>query len=169
MGLAQVYCGTYHKYNSGSIAGEWVNLDGHDEESFEAACRKLHKDEEDAELMFQDFEGFPKAFYGESGLDERLWQWLKLSSSEQEIVTAYLEEVDSSGEIKEILESYCGEAKNAEEWVYQLLQYTGTIDHIPEELRIYFNWESYARDLEISGDYSFAKVEWNKTLVFNNY
>jgi antirestriction protein len=61
-----VYVGTFAKYNSGSIKGAWIKLEGHDAETFQAACLELHSDESDPELMFQDFEGFPRAFYSES-------------------------------------------------------------------------------------------------------
>ncbi|EBF8622729.1 antirestriction protein ArdA, partial [Salmonella enterica subsp. enterica serovar Istanbul] len=55
-----VYVGTWHKYNTGSIAGRWFDLVTFDGEGeFVAACRTLHQDETDPELMFQDFEGFP--------------------------------------------------------------------------------------------------------------
>ncbi len=55
-----VYVGTWHKYNCGSIAGRWFDLTTFDDErDFFAACRALHQDETDPELMFQDYEGFP--------------------------------------------------------------------------------------------------------------
>jgi len=59
-----VYVGTYGKYNNGSIAGAWVNLIGHDKDSFDALCRELHRDEMDPEIMLQDFEIFPGSFTG---------------------------------------------------------------------------------------------------------
>ena len=54
---AKVYVGTYGKYNNGSLSGAWLDLsDYSDKEEFYEACRELHKDEEDAEYMFQDWE-----------------------------------------------------------------------------------------------------------------
>src|SRR5690349_16831915 len=54
----RVYVGTYAKYNNGSIAGAWLDLEDYaDKDSFLAACAELHKDEDDPEFMFQDFEG----------------------------------------------------------------------------------------------------------------
>ncbi|WP_433997212.1 antirestriction protein ArdA, partial [Escherichia coli] len=48
-----VYVGTWHKYNCGSIAGRWFDLTTFDDErDFFAACRALHQDEADPELMF---------------------------------------------------------------------------------------------------------------------
>lgn len=62
-----VYVGTYHKYNCGSIAGQWFDLTDFDSaEDFYAACSTLHADEDDAEFMFQDWEGIPTRFASES-------------------------------------------------------------------------------------------------------
>jgi antirestriction protein len=73
-----VYVGTYHKYNCGSIEGRWLCLnDFLDEDQFLSACKELHKDEEDPELMYQDYEG-PKAFYSESRLDSKVWNSSRL-------------------------------------------------------------------------------------------
>lgn len=71
---ARVYVGTYHKYNSGSIAGKWLSLaDYANREEFYAACRELHKDEADPEFMFQDWEGVPSWMIGESHIDAEVW------------------------------------------------------------------------------------------------
>lgn len=68
MKSAKVYVGTYKKYNSGSLAGGWLSLaDFSDYDAFLAACRKLHSDENDAEFLIEDTEGFP------DGLDVTEW------------------------------------------------------------------------------------------------
>ena len=71
---AKIYIGTYDKYNAGSIFGKWLDLsDYSDKEEFYEACRKLHKDEEDAEYMFQDWENIPDSLIGESWLSEKFF------------------------------------------------------------------------------------------------
>jgi len=68
---ARVYVGTYGKYNNGSLFGAWLDLsDYSDKEDFYEACRELHKDEEDAEYMFQDWVEKPRDFapFGQAGL-----------------------------------------------------------------------------------------------------
>ena len=58
--MARVYIGTYGKYNAGSLAGGWVDLDScASYREFLAACKKLHRDEAEPEYMIQDYEGFP--------------------------------------------------------------------------------------------------------------
>ena len=64
---ASVYVGTYGKYNNGSLFGAWLDLSDYaDKEEFYEACRELHKDEEDAEFMFQDYENIPENLISES-------------------------------------------------------------------------------------------------------
>lgn len=71
---AAVYCGTYNKYNNGSIAGAWINLaDYSTKKKFYAACKELHKDEPDPEFMFQDWENIPTSMVGESHVDDEIW------------------------------------------------------------------------------------------------
>ena len=66
---ASVYVGTYGKYNNGSLFGAWLDLSDYaDKEEFYEACRELHKDEEDAEFMFQDYENIPENLISESHL-----------------------------------------------------------------------------------------------------
>ena len=56
----KLYVGTYAKYNSGDLSGAWLDLDRFaNAEEFEAACKRIHRDEHDPELMFQDVETDP--------------------------------------------------------------------------------------------------------------
>ncbi len=62
---------TYHKYNEGSLYGMWVDLVAcGNYDTFIEVCHKLHADESDPELMFQDYENFPEKWYSESCMDE---------------------------------------------------------------------------------------------------
>ena len=67
-----LYCGTYGKYNSGSLNGMWVNVSTFDSyEDFLNFCKAIHADEEDPELMCQDGENIPDSLCSESmGEDE---------------------------------------------------------------------------------------------------
>ena len=86
---ARIYVGTYAKYNEGSIFGKWMDLsDYSDIAEFYDTCRKLHGDETDPELMFQDWENIPSALIGESWLVENIFEVIEaistLCESEQE-------------------------------------------------------------------------------------
>jgi len=107
-----VYVGTFSKYNSGSLKGARIKLQGHTAQSFMEACLELHKDESDPELMFQDFEGFPRAFYSESALSSSLWEWIDCNDAEQAIWEAFTECFGYSFEettLSQALDAYVGD------------------------------------------------------------
>jgi antirestriction protein len=122
-----VYVGTYHKYNCGSIDGDWVSLEGHDKESFYEACKELHKDEADPEFMFQDYEHFPKEFYGESGLDDEIWEWLALDEYDRMMVDMYEEAVGNGRNITDANDAFYGKYDSEEDFAVNFAEETGAI------------------------------------------
>lgn len=83
--MARVYVGTYGKYNSGSIAGGWLDLADYKTYSdFLAACRKLHKGEHDPEFMIQDCEDFPDGLGCMEWLSEQDFNDVKKAMQDEE-------------------------------------------------------------------------------------
>jgi antirestriction protein len=145
---ASVYVGTYAKYNNGSIAGAWVDLTRFtNEEDFLEYCRELHKDEEDPELMFQDFENFPEQYYGESGLNPDIFDFLSLDDDDKMMIEAFRDCFGSDGTIDQARDAYFGQYESDVDFAEELISSTGELDSIPENLRYYFDFEKYARDL----------------------
>jgi antirestriction protein len=145
----KVYVGTYAKYNNGSIQGAWIDLEGHDEESFYKACKELHSDESDPEYMFQDFENFPKSFYGESSLDSRVFEWLELDEYDRNKVEAFLDCFgDCAGDVFEAANDSChGTADSDLDFAYEYIDSTGMLADVPESIQSYFDYEKFSRDL----------------------
>ncbi len=111
-----VYVGTWHKYNCGSIAGRWFDLTTFDDESdFFAACRALHQDEADPELMFQDYEGFPGNMASECHIN---WAWVEgfRRARDEGCEEAYRLWVDDTGEtdFDSFRDAWWGEADSEE-------------------------------------------------------
>lgn len=151
-----LYCGTYAKYNDGSIAGKWLKLSDYDgPEAFLAACRDLHRDESDPEFMFQDYEGFPKSLYGESlsiSDLEGIYEWVALSDEDQDLVAEYLDATGCDAAdvaIQDVRDSlFCvldpgWSGVNAAMGNYLLDE--GLID-VPEHLQGYIDVEALGRD-----------------------
>lgn len=167
--MARVYVGTYAKYNSGSIKDAWVDLEecaSHGD--FIAECNKLHSDEADPEFMFQDFEGFPKSYYGESSISPDLWDWLELDEDDRELLAVYQEHVDSDGDIDRAREAFCGKYDSEADWAEEWLSDTGGLEGVPEHLRNYIDFESYARDARLGGDMVFARHDGDLWAFYAN-
>ncbi len=154
-GNPAVYVGTYGKYNSGSLRGAWLDITKFDDyEEFMAVCRFLHRDEHDPEFMFQDFENFPREWYSESGLSEEVFNNIQaysdLSADEQEAFDAFLAYKGAGREdsvFEDFREAYCGEWASEEDFAEQLVDDCGLLSNVPDDLRYYFDFSKYARDL----------------------
>ena len=158
---AQIYVGTYAKYNEGSIFGKWFDLsDFSDIKDFYDACRQLHNDEQDPELMFQDWENIPDGLIGESWLSENFFEIAEkisgLSETQQEAFNVWLDYTSSdiaTEDINNLVSSfedtYQGEYANEEDFAYELVE---NCYDLPEFAKTYFDYEKFARDLFI-GDY----------------
>ena len=159
---ARVYVGTYAKYNNGSIAGAWLNCaDYSNHGEFIEAAQALHNGEHDPELMYQDYEGFPKAFYGESYIKPDLWEWLELDDSDRELLAAYQDGVDESGTIEQARDAFAGTANSESDWAESFLDESGMLSELPEWARNYFDYDAYARDARYEGT---AFVRYDGTL-----
>lgn len=95
--MAKVYVGTYAKYNAGSLKGAWLDLSQFENYSkFVEACRELHKDERDPELMIQDTEGMPDGLSCGEWLDEADFNDIKEAMAEEKAEASAFTVVDYS-------------------------------------------------------------------------
>ena len=134
---AKVYVGTYAKYNNGSLSGAWLDLsDYSDKEEFYEACRELHKDEEDAEYMFQDWENVPEGLIGESWISENFFA---LRDAVED-----LSEEDADDLVRDFRDEYQGEYDDEEDFAYEIIE---ECYDLPEFAKTYFDYEKFARDL----------------------
>lgn len=155
--MSKIYVGTYHKYNNGSIKGDWLDLEDYaSNDDFYEACRELHNDEPDPELMFQDWEDIPASFITECSLDERVWDWLELDEDDRQTVSLYLDEIDRQSTVEEALDCYDGEHDSEEDWARDFWYSTGMSSQLPEYAQNYIDYESYARDCRLGGDITFV-------------
>ncbi len=150
-GSPSLYCGTYAKYNEGSICGLWIDVDSFDDyDEFIDFCKAIHADEDDPELMFQDYDAFPGEWYSESGLGEKSFENIKeycrLSNLySTEAVDAFICGVGE--DLSRFEECYMGEYDSEEDYAQQLVEDCYDIDKIMGKLSCYFDYAAFARDL----------------------
>lgn len=161
----RVYVGTYAKYNDGNLFGKWLCLEDYtDLDEFYEACAGLHAEEEDQELMFQDWEGVPDGMVSECSVDPKCWDLIEAYDEfGEEEVNAYYA-CFGEWNASDFKERYRGEFSSWESMAEDLLEETGQLNEIPESLRYYFDYEKYARDIRLSGDL----VEHNGHFFWNH-
>lgn len=169
-----VYVGTYNKYNEGSIFGKWIDLSNYSNlADFYKDIRELHKDEEDPEFMFQDYEAsdliISLGLISECHISDNIFEILEAienSPYDEEVIEAYLDCIGYNGEeideiIEKVEESYNGEFESDIDFTQNLLEDCG---EIPKDLPsyIHIDWERTARDIVF--DYSTSNNHYFRNL-----
>lgn len=154
-----VYVGTYRKYNDGNLFGMWVDLTKcGDYDTFMEVCHNLHADEEDPELMFQDYECFPSAWYSESGIDEdtfdKIMEYAELDEDDREAYEAYVDAFNNDS-IDSFKENFMGKWDSEEAFAEHIIDESYDLVGMMGSLHYYFDYKAYARDLFIE-DYYFT-------------
>ena len=128
--------------------GMWLSLDRYDTaEAFYAKASAMTYCPEGL-LSFSDFEGFPAEFFlDEKLLDERLWDWLKLDKRERDVVWAWLDIAGGTDSIDWILDHHIGSADSWSDYVEDYVDDIGMLSSGDKDLRPYFDYEAYGRDL----------------------
>lgn len=150
-GNPSIYCGTYGKYSGeGGICGLWIDLTTfYDYDDFLNFCYAIHADEEDPELMFQDYEGFPRQWYNEGFMSEddfdHILEYSDMCDKHgQEAVDDYMEFYD---ELDNFEEAYCGEWDSEEDFARHIVEECYDLERSMGDLARYFDYEAFGREL----------------------
>lgn len=171
----KLYVGTYGKYNDGNLAGAWLDLDDFSsKEEFIEACRELHSNEEDAELMFQDCEcenSLEEKFYCESFISEDYWNYKELIEETGLDAEAVADFISFNGYeiiegIKKASDKYYGTFDSEEDFAESIVDEFGYLNNLPGWISCHIDWKGIVRDL--SFDYCFCKTKDYKVAVFFN-
>lgn len=150
-----VYVGTWGKYNGGSLHGEWIDLSKFaTPEEFKNYChKKLHADERDAELMFQDVEGpaWVHSVISEYGMNyDMVWGWLALDDYEKPVVDGYIElyGIDGFSDFDDLVTSaqdayLGGEGQDFDDWVQDFFSETMGLMKVSDFLNKHYNWVDF--------------------------
>lgn len=149
-GEPSVCVGTYGKYNDGSLCGLWIDLSSFKRyDCFIDFCKAIHADEEDPELMAQDYEGFPRQWYNEGFMSEddfdHILEYSDLCDRySREAVDDYLEFHD---ELDNFEEAYCGKWDSEEDFARHIVEECYDLERTMGDLSRYFDYEAFGRDL----------------------
>ena len=150
----KIYVGTYAKYNNGSIFGKWLTLGEYSDLSeFYDACMELHKDEDDPEFMFQDFEA-PDLFKNsiwEGGIDEDIFEIAEaMEDKDIDMVSAYVSLMGKKLTpelIEQAEQSFYGHFDSYTDLAEDYAEQTAMLNEVPESIQRYFDFEAFGRDL----------------------
>ena len=166
-GNPAVYCGTYGKYNEGSLFGQWLDLSTFsDADEFFTYCQALHADEPDPELMMQDYENFPREMYDEcmgAQQFESIKEYFELCERyDRDAVDAYAN-IFGCNDFDNFDDKYVGHWDSEEDFAEHIVWECYDLRNVPELVKYHIDYEAIARELFMC-DYNYEDG-----YVFNNY
>lgn len=155
-GEPSVYCGTYAKYNVGNLCGLWIDVSSFDDyDEFIDFCKAIHADENDPELMFQDYECFPREWYDECPNRESFDNIFRYSELREQYSKDAVDAFVGWGceDLENFEDCYCGEYNSEEDYAIEVINDCYNIEKMMGNLANYFDYEAFARDLFMYDNY----------------
>lgn len=171
----RIYVACLASYNAGHLHGRWIDAT-QGAEAIHTEIQSILKTSPEPlaeEWAVHDYEGFGAIELSEWPGIERVSALANLIENHGDAFTLWYESQDGQHfEITELedkfLEQWQGAHDSEVAFADYLLEETGQLREVPEWAQNYFDFEAYARDLRISGDYSFV-CHHAQVYVFSNH
>lgn len=145
-------------YNAGKLVGRWFSLDDISAEDHRAEISEwLEELTEQSGVLCEEYivgdaEGVPSKYVGEYSIGGGAFEYLEHRSNsalDQDVFDAIADELEINPE--SIDACHIGEYDKLEDYAAEHIENQGVLDALPADLRGYFDYEKYARDLEHKG------------------
>jgi antirestriction protein len=160
----RIYVACLAAYNAGKLHGQWIGADQGVSDIHAAIVAILKESPERGaeEWAVHDFEGFGGIDLGEWPNMERVSALARLIQDHGDAFSLWYanqdgQHIDANELDEKFLEQWQGAHDSEVAFADSLLEDTGQLSRLPDWARSYFDYQAYARDLQLSGDYSFIR------------
>lgn len=159
----RVYVANLAKYNEGKLVGEWLTLPVDPDELREQIAKILGADEEyaihDYEAPFEIHE-----YQDIYKLNETLQELADITEDEAVInlIFANLMFDEAMTTLRDGEYRVWNGCKSMEDVAYDSIEESGLLSGVPEELKRYFDYKAYGRDMDIQGSFF---IDWTNEVV----
>lgn len=150
-----VYIANLGKYNEGELVGAWFSFPV----DFEEVKEKIGLDAEYEEYAIHDYE-LPFLIDEYESIDRLndLYELIQEIENEpiydelNEIIEYWFNDIEDLLDHKDDIISY-SDCSSMEDIAYYYIEETGILNALPENLRYYFDYASFGRDMELEGNF----------------
>ena len=149
-----IYIASLSHYNNGELVGKWLDIRDLNPQEIQESILDYMEELGVEEWAIHDHENLD-LFYSEYGMNwNQVCDFIKISKAySYKLAKAYFLSFDEFS--FEHLESvYMGKYDSESDFAQTYLEDTGQLSSIPENLRNYFDYDSFARDLFLT-DFSY--------------
>lgn len=156
--MRRIYVACLASYNAGILHGVWVNASEDVEEMADeiTAMLKASKQPDAEEWRIDDTEGYGFLCNEPSLQDVADIESLMKTHRDEDLVEAAFSLADNAEEASRYLERFLGCGSDEENICREWLDESGILDAIPEDLRQYFDYDSYLNDKKCGGEWHFV-------------
>lgn len=164
--ILSIWYGNLEAYNNGALRGQWIDFEEMDRDEIKEVMNKISRNGRD-ECMIFDYESRCGIDVGEYASIEELFEIYEICEN---IIDKY---GDKCGEyaIKTFCEFYgakyltdiehydfyfYSECYSMSDVAFEVVDQCGYLDEMPENLRGYFDYEKFGRDLDIEGHFYYC-------------
>ncbi len=149
----RIYVACLAAYNAGTLHGRWIDLDGKsgDDIRDEVDAMLAASPAPDAEeWAIHDHEGFGPYKLSESESFDDIAELVEAVEEHGDAVLAYM--ANNCGDLSDFADAYLGEFPSVKDYAYDYIDQTGMLDNVNETISRYFDYDSFAHDMEVGGD-----------------
>ena len=145
-------------YNNGHLHGMWIDCEQEEDEILEdiefmlswSPVRHLEACEDWAIHDTNNWGNISISEYHDLG---ELSEFANAIAEHGKAYEVYLTEFD--GNVDDFQDRYCGEYKSLEDYAYEYCEDTGMLDDVPDNIKMYFDYAAFGRDMDLGGDITF--------------
>ena len=157
--MIKVFLTNLGKYNEGYLIGEWLELPA-TQEQIDETMAKIGINEEYEEYFITDYETNINIESGEySNIDElnKIADELESLNEDDDIIRTILSYTNNIQETIDIINRgdyiIYWDCDDMVDVAYQIVEEYGYLNNVPEQVKMYFDYEAFARDLGIGGNF----------------
>jgi len=157
--MSKIYVACLASYNNGILHGEWIEAtsDAGAMRKQVDAMLKASPSPDAEEFAIHDTDGIDLAseYVGLQAVADKIALIEEFENEfgddAAEVIEAFegcfgIGQATDAGRVRD---AYCGQYESALDYAYEFVNSTGMLHDVPESLRMYFNYEAFARDLFI--------------------
>ena len=170
----RIYVASLSDYNAGELHGVWIDLETHDMDQTHAAIQAMleQSEEEDAEeWAIHDYDGDLPECFGECSRLEEIFEYVEFMEEvgNDKLAKGIYEHAGDLEEAKTIYsDAYCGEHASIEDYAHEFVESTGVLEGASDLAERYFDYDAFARDMELGGDIWTIETGHREVHVFNS-
>lgn len=166
--IPSIYVADLAAYNEGQLVGRWIELgEGITTEGLHEEISQMLLERGNEEWAIHDYENLPSSLGEYPDLEEVIQIAEAVREHGYKLVDGYINYFGIN-ELSHFSDRYRGTYSSLIDYAYELVDECYNLEKLMGTLVNYFDYEKFARDLELSGDIVAIKTCWNEVGIFDS-